>query len=405
MRPKLRQIQASLGTWQGRSVIILQDPLGVGESGLAIPRSIAPILELCDGTRDISALKIALELRTGLTIPQEYIENMIAGFDEAFLLENERFAQAYQEMVTKFRSAHCRPPILAGRVYPEDPKWLEFTIREYLDAVLAEEKATSEIEHIRGVVSPHIDYKRGGAIYAQVWQRAAAAVQLADLAIILGTNHFACQKLFTLTRQHYSSPWGILNTANDVVDRLVTVLGEDEVFAEEIHHSTEHSVEMAAIWLHYFARNRNLAILPVLCGSFQKFVDGATTPIEDEEIALFVDEVNKATNNRRTIIIAAGDLAHVGPAFGDHYPVCMPEKANLLAADSTLIAAIANGDAENMYLQIKNEGDSRRICGLPPIYLALRLLGETKGELTGYDQCPADQSGTSFVSICGMVLS
>jgi hypothetical protein len=64
---------------------------------------------------------------------------------------------------------------------------------------------------------------------------------------------------------------------------------------------------------------------------------------------------------------------------------------------------IARGDAEGMFLQVKKEGDRRRICGLPPIYLALRLLGETTGKVTGYAQCPADQQETSLVSICGMV--
>jgi len=44
-----------------------------------------------------------------------------------------------------------------------------------------------------------------------------------------------------------------------------------------------------------------------------------------------------------------------------------------------------------------------RISGLPPTYVALRLMGAVEGELAGYAQCPADDEGTSVVSICGMV--
>jgi hypothetical protein len=40
---------------------------------------------------------------------------------------------------------------------------------------------------------------------------------------------------------------------------------------------------------------------------------------------------------------------------------------------------------------------------LPPIYLALRVLAGATGEPAGYDRCPADANGTSFVSICGVV--
>ncbi len=125
---------------------------------------------------------------------------------------------------------------------------------------------------------------------------------------------------------------------------------------------------------------------------------------EDREVNLFVDAVRQATANRRALIVAAGDLAHVGPAFGDRYPIGLAEKTSLSTADSELMANIAGGNAEGMFLQVKSEGDRRRICGLAPIYLALRILGETTGKITGYAQCPADQQGTSFVSICGILL-
>ena len=68
------------------------------------------------------------------------------------------------------------------------------------------------------------------------------------------------------------------------------------------------------------------------------------------------------------------------------------------------MSAIASGDADGMYALVEAERDRRRICGLTPIYLALRLLGKTAGEVTGYAQCPADHLDTSCVSVCGVVL-
>jgi AmmeMemoRadiSam system protein B len=164
-------------------------------------------------------------------------------------------------------------------------------------------------------------------------------------------------------------------------------------------------VEAAAVWLHCLVKDKGCELVPVLCGSFQRFIEGDGSPGDDDGIARFVEAVRKATANRRTLIVAAGDLAHVGPAFGDRYPINVLEKARLSSADNELMSAIARGDAEGMFQQVKKEGDRRRICGLSSIYLALRLLGKARGEVTGYAQCPADQEGASFVSICGIVLA
>jgi AmmeMemoRadiSam system protein B len=208
-----------------------------------------------------------------------------------------------------------------------------------------------------------------------------------------------------LTKQNYFTPWGVLPTASDVVDELAAVLGDHEVFAEELHHRTEHSIEIVTVWLHYLLKGRVCEIVPVLCGSFHRFIENDEQPGDNREIALFIDALRKSTGNRRALIVAAGDLAHVGPAFGDSYPIGLTEKATLSSADNEFMESMSRGDAETMFMQVKKEGDRRRICGLPPIYIALRFLGETSGIACGYAQCPADEQGTSFVSICGLVLS
>jgi len=53
--------------------------------------------------------------------------------------------------------------------------------------------------------------------------------------------------------------------------------------------------------------------------------------------------------------------------------------------------------------EVRTDGDQRRICGIPPIYVTLAVLAGMDGTVTGYAQCPASEDGTSIVSICGMV--
>jgi len=118
-----------------------------------------------------------------------------------------------------------------------------------------------------------------------------------------------------------------------------------------------------------------------------------------------IEALRAATTSSRTIVVAAADLAHVGPAFGDPYPVNGVGKADISIADTKLLDTIARGDPDGLFTQVREEGDRRRICGLSPIYLALKLLGEVTGEVTGYAQCPADQLEASWVSICGIVFT
>jgi len=103
-------------------------------------------------------------------------------------------------------------------------------------------------------------------------------------------------------------------------------------------------------------------------------------------------------------VVAAADLAHVGPAFGDPYGLDFVARAQLRNADERLLAAVYAGDAAAFFYTLKAEGDRRRVCGMPPIYLTLRLLESSRGQPAGYAVCPADPQGLSFVSIAGVVL-
>lgn len=251
-------------------------------------------------------------------------------------------------------------------------------------------------------MSPHIDYERGSSVYARVWKRAAEVVKDAELVVLLGTDHFGEEGGVTLTRQHYATPFGVLPTAQEVVDALAQVIGAELAFAEELHHRSEHSIELAAVWLHHMRGEQPCELVRILCGSFDHFVRGEAGPEDDSAMNALLDTFKERMARRGVIVVAAGDLSHVGPAFGGQ-PLGIVERARLEAADRELIQRICAGDAQAFYSAIKQEGDRHHVCGLPPIYLALRMLSPVEGELVAYDRCPADEKGTSLVSVCGIV--
>ena len=388
----------------GQQGILLRDPLRLADQAVVLPTALAPLLDLCDGTRDENALRALLAVRGGVQIGPATLAQVLAQLDEALLLENDRFAEAYAAALREFRTAAFRPMVSPGANYPEDPQALEAALTSYFHKAdeTAPQSSVSGRE-IRGLISPHIDYGRGGEVYAGAWQRAAEAVSEAELAIVFGTDHIGGAKL-TLTHQKYATPWGVFPTAGGIVDEVARAVGSEAVLGTELHHSTEHSIELAVVWLHHMLAGRECQLVPVLCGGFETYLGGDKSPAEDPELMAALGVLKDATASCKTIIIAAGDLAHVGPAFGDPHAIDIFEKARLKAADEELMASICEGDEDGFLKQIKDERDRRRICGLPPIYMALWLLGGTEGAVTGYAQCPADGQGTSFVSICGIVL-
>ncbi len=395
-KPKLRLIDAQPIEYEGASYLLLRDPLILSEKTLLVPQPYIPILSLCDGTRTVATLRAALALRFGLFLTNERIQEFISALDDALLLENDHSKQARKQASKSFRAAPYREPASAGLSYPEKPKELSKALQNYLDGLNG--KAQSVNGTVRGVVSPHIDYDRGGPVYAQVWSAASQAAREADLAIIFGTDHFSEGYPFSLTQQNYATPFGVLPTAHQVVDELAQVIGPDMAFAGELHHRKEHSIELAAVWMHHMRAGKPLELIPILTGSI-----GTTTHPGAVDVEAVLAVLQKAMRGRNAIVVAAGDLAHVGPAFGGD-PVDPGKLIQLKEADDELIQAMCSGDAEAFSGAIERVEDANNVCGVAPIYLTLRLLAPLKGSPSGYSVCAADDNQTSVVTICGVTL-
>ena len=209
--------------------------------------------------------------------------------------------------------------------------------------------------------------------------------------------------------QSYATPFGVLNTDTGLVEKLIEKLDADTVLVEELHHRSEHSIELASVWMHAFMNNLSFSTIPILCGSFYKYIENDEEPDKNPVISETIKILAESMLERRTLIVAAGDLAHVGPVFGDSAQVEPASRHTLQLHDDESIAAICDGDGD-LFLSISRlESDKRRICGLSPIYMMLKTIEKAynespKGFAIGYDQCPADVNGGSLVSITGALL-
>ena len=402
-QPKLRPLDIRPHTQNGRSYYLLRDPLQLSADMLLVPQALGAVLAFCDGTYTIAAIAQAFHAQYGFPIGGDKVAQLVQALDEAFLLENARSAAALEAARQEFRAAPFRPMSVAGGSYPADPELLHTTLERYRQHAHNGDGPPAPLSPTPtfGILSPHIDYPRGGLVYAQVWERAAQAVQEADLVIIFGTDHYGSDP-FTLTRQSYATPYGVLPTATEIVDQIAAVIGEDAAYAGELRHRAEHSLELVAVWLHHLRERRPVEIVPILCGGFHRFFSNGAHPDQDAQIEAVLTKLRTLTAGRKTVVVASGDLAHVGVAFGQD-AVDDGKLALVHAADDALMQQMVAGDATGFYRAIHNIRDANNVCGVAPVYLTMRLLGEVEGTATGYATCPADDDHTSFVTVGGII--
>jgi AmmeMemoRadiSam system protein B len=404
-KPTLRPLDFQPVYYQGRQMWHLRDPLRLSELQLFLPPALAHLLTYLDGTRDPAEIRRAFSRDVGEEVDAALVDDTLAQLDRAFLLDNERSRRAREEMLLAFRRQGERPPALAGAGYPADPNDVIALFEAY---GAQDDEAPDDGWRGRAVVSPHIDYQRGGPVYARVWRRAAASVADAELVLIFGTDHNGGLGTVTLTELPYSTPFGQLPAAPDVVRGLAQALGEENAFELELNHRAEHSVELSAVWLHYICHKLGRTpppMVPILCGSFHHFVSNGHHPAQDGALNAFLQALRAASTGKKVLAVASVDLAHVGPAFGDPFAFNEARREALRASDRSLITAINDGDYDRFYDEIAAVGDRHHICGFSSTYLMLRYLQKVRGIQVAYEQCPADEQGASFVSICGLLLS
>jgi AmmeMemoRadiSam system protein B len=398
-------------------MLAFRDPSGLGRELVLQPLGVA-MVELCDGERTRDEICAEFTRKYNRPLSRGSLDALLKQLDDAHLLDSDGFHQYSANLFGEFARSPVRSAQFAGKAYPG----VAAELTKFLDDSFAPPNGPGKPPPgsgplPRAVIAPHIDFHRGAPAYAWAYHALAAASDLPELVVIFGTDHAGSENAYTLTRKHYETPLGRVETDTALVDALCSAIderlgpGRSQIFfRDEHHHRGEHSLEFQAVWLRYLWGERadGVKVLPVLCGSLHEFVDADKQPGMDERIAVFLEELKKLVNGRRVLWIAGADLAHVGPHFARHgdfdaTPLDGNDKSSLERRDQETLKPVIRGDAQGWFDEIRRERDRRRVCGLPPIYAMLRSAEVKDGKLLVYAQCPADERGGSLVSIASLV--
>ena len=403
-QPKLRSLPAQRFDHDGQSYAMLRDPTGAFNGPVLIP--LEAFVHICrhfDGQVTQAEICARVQRDTGQQMPAETLARLVTQLDQAMVLDGPTFA-SFQDT---FRRSAERPAALAGRSYAASDEALRAQLLRYFAASGGAGPPAiggpARSRRIRGVLSPHIDFQRGGPVYTWSYKELAEQTDV-DTFVILGVAHQYCRRKFALTLKDFATPLGIARTNRDYVDRIVRLAGSG-LFDDELVHRTEHSIEFQVVFLQYvLGTGRSFSIVPILVGSFQDHLERGRDPIDDPEVRGFVDALRaaEAESGKRVVYIGGIDLCHVGPEFGDPEPVNNDLLSTVRRFDREMLDHAAAGDPARWFRTAASVANRWRVCGLAATYTLLHAIGPAEGRLLMYDQA-LDDRRTCCVSFASMV--
>ena len=393
-KPKLRFIETFTVQHNGSEFICLRDPQDTYGNMLLVPPQALYIISHFTGKNSIVDIQSSIMKRYGNLIYKEQILELIKQLDDAFLLDSERYRNYHKRVEEDFQNSNVRESSHAGLSYPKDVNELSSWLDSYFENTLVPQD--KNLENTIGIISPHIDFSRGGKSYAKAYKELLKN-QECNTFIIFGTSHYTTvNNPFILTKKNFITPFGEVEIDIRSINKIEKACNWD-LYEGEIFHKAEHSIEFQVVFLQYiFQGVRKIKIVPILCNSFYKFIENGTSPADDVNISIFLDTVKEIVLELgdKVSIIAGADLTHMGHKFGDREAVDENILDWIKRRDHMSIGLSEQLDAEGFYRTIEEEKDIRKICGLSPIYSLLKTVNAKKGKMLDYGQALEPDTGS-----------
>lgn len=402
-RPRLRPVETVIVPDRrlGRA-LMLRDTQGVAPSHVVVPVEFVPVVTRFDGRRTCEeiARQASAELRE--RVPVDVVVRLATELEDAMFVDGAPYRRERERIERAFAEADVRPASHAGGAYHGDPKELaKYIDDECLARANGSSARAAKPGRLAALISPHIDPWRGARSYGHAYTALRSSLpEDADTFVLFGTSHAPMRQPFALCRKAFATPLGAMEADVEAIDRLARAASFDP-YADQFNHKREHSLEFQAVFLRHLLGDRKARIIPILAGLGEEQQTGRS-PSASAAIERFFDEVRAVVGERRAIVIAGADLAHVGPRFGDAKPLTDKQRALLDETDRESLDHAERVEAESFWAHVAKDLDTRRVCGLGPIYSLLRTMNQdAKGVLSHYEQTVDAEEG-SIVSHAAM---
>jgi len=396
-RPRLRPIETIVVQDRrlGRA-LMLRDTQGVTASHAVLPLETIPIVGRMTGARTCEEIAREASTELGQRVPVDVVVRLATELEEALFVDGTPYRRARARIEEEFARASVREASHAGGAYHGDPQQLA----SYIDQdCLAAVKNGAHHGALVALVAPHIDPWRGARCYGAAYNALASSLPAdTETFVLVGTSHAPMRNPFALCRKSFATPLGPMEADIEAIDAIAEACSRDfDPYADQFNHKREHSLEFQAVFLRHLlkkANRRSAKIVPILAGLGSEQSSGRS-PARSREVGAFLDAVRRVVDERRAVVIAGADLAHVGPRFGDPRPLDEAERSALRQTDEESLDRAASNDAEAFWDHVAGDLDTRRVCGLAPVYTLLRTLDRAaKGLVHHYEQTVDPDEGS-----------
>lgn len=392
-RPRLRPVETIVVPDRrlGRA-LVLRDTQGVAPSHVAVPLEVLAVLDRFTGARTCEEIARDLTRETGEPVSVDLVVGLASELEQALFVDGAPYRRERARIEREFAEAPVRPASHAGGAYHGDPTQLAAYLDD--DCLRAARGDGAANGRLVALVAPHIDPWRGARCYGEAYAALSRALpEDADTFVLFGTSHAPMREPFALCRKAFDTPLGRVEADLDAIDTIARACDFDP-YADQFNHKREHSIEFQAVFLRHLLRGRRARIIPVLAGLGEQQISGKS-PTKSRAVEKFLEAVRGVVDDRRAVVIAGADLAHVGPRFGDPKPYGDRERRRLDETDRESLDHATRCDAEGFWGHVVRDLDERRVCGLAPIYAMLRTMkSDARGELRHYEQTVDPEEGS-----------
>jgi AmmeMemoRadiSam system protein B len=380
--------------FEDRPGLLIRDSHGYSDMVLIIPPPLVECLECFDGEQtELDLRKRLVEITGDLDVSglQQHLSETLAG---AGFLHDDHYEQLRERRHREFADAPVREASHAGTAYPADTTSAKATLADYM-------RGGGQVEgaDLAGIAAPHVSPFGGHETYRAAYS--ALGDEHRDRTfVVLGTSHYGRPERFGLTRKRFETPLGTARTDLRLVDELSL---ERAAVMEDYSHAVEHSIEFQVVYLQYVF-GPDIAIVPVLCGSFARSLGGAGRPEDDDAVRSFFDRLGEinAREGRRLLWVLGIDMAHMGLRYGDPFAAetgsgRMEEVAR---RDRERIERVNAADSAGFWSLVRENQDDLKWCGSSPLYTFLKAVPQARGKLREYEQWNIDErSVVSFAAL------
>ncbi|MFZ3201206.1 MAG: AmmeMemoRadiSam system protein B [Candidatus Acidiferrales bacterium] len=255
-----------------------------------------------------------------------------------------------------------RPPAVAGRFYPSDPRELARQVDQY-----SQPSASARVEKFRarGCLVPHAGYMYSGRVAGAVY----SSLQIPARVILLGPRHFPRgEPMAILTEGSWQTPLGEARIDSALAEELARAcprLREDAVA-----HEREHSLEVQLPFLQRLAGDFRFVPVVLAVDRYPALEDlghAAAQVVAAHEAQAAGGE------DAPVLVIASSDM--------NHYE----SDAITRAKDRRAMDRILALDPRGLYDTVRNEGIT--MCGYAAtvaMLVAVRQLGAKDAKLVRY---------------------